>query len=142
MTILWLLEIDPHYGLRHGATLRYANLSRGLRESGHRVHYAVNNFSGIDRNKRNQYLEALQKDRCFDSYIELETPPYPQPRAKLSGMLIWPAARNWVLRKARRSYCDRFVALVKHLGADLVIVSDRRSLFLVEHLKGKVRTMI
>jgi glycosyltransferase involved in cell wall biosynthesis len=142
MTILWLLEIDPHYGLRHGATLRYANLSRGLREAGHSVYYIVNNFPETDRDRRNQYLAALRDDNCFDGYVELEAPPYPQPRGKLSGFLVWPPARNWILRDARRAYCDRFADAVKQLQADLVIMSDRRSLFLVPQLRGRVRTLI
>jgi glycosyltransferase involved in cell wall biosynthesis len=142
MTILWLLEIDPHYGLRHGATLRYANLSRGLRDAGHRVHYIVNNFPGTDRSQRNQFLDALYQEQRFDSYVELEAPPYPQPRAKLSGLLIWPGARNWVLRDARRAYCERVVGVAKEVGADLFIVSDRRSLFVLPHLRERVRTII
>jgi len=102
----------------------------------------VNNSAGIDRERRNQYLAALREDRCFDSYVELEAPPYPQPRAKLSGLLIWPPARNWLLREARRAYCNHFAELINDLEADLCIVSDRLSLFLVPEMKGRAATMI
>jgi len=131
LTILWLLNIDPHHGMRHGGTLRYTNLSRRLIEYGHRVYYVLTDDPRIDRVRRNQYLEDLRGENCFTEYFEIDAPPYPQPRGKLSRFLIHPRARDWALASARRDYQTRFEELAKEVRADLCVISDRDRLFLL-----------
>ena len=142
MTILWILDIDPQYGLRHGSTLRYLNLSRGLLASGHRVYFAVTNYAGRQRGWRNHFLESLRDDGYFTEYLELDAPIYPQPQTKVSRLLIHPRARDAMLRSARREYQSRFEQLIREMRADVCILSDRACLFLVPRLQRLVPTII
>ena len=142
MTILWLLDIDWRYEFRHGATLRYTELSRRLMAAGHRVYYVLNTYASTDRESRTQFLLKLRQMGCFTEFFELEGPPYPQPRAKLSRLLVHPRIRDAILHQARAAYCDRFGRLVKDLQADACVVSDRSCLFLLSLISGQVRTVI
>ena len=117
--------------MRHGGTLRYTNLSRRLIDSGHRVYYVLTNDPRIDRLRRNQYLDDLRRENCFTEYFEIDAPPYPQPRGKLSRLLIHPRARDWALASARCRYQACFEELAKDLRADLCVISDRERLFLL-----------
>lgn len=131
MTILWLLNINPHQGMRHGGTLRYTNLSRRLLAFGHRVYYVLTNDARVDRLRRNRYLDELRGENCFTDYFEIDEPPYPQPRGRLSRLLIHPGARDGMLRSSRRDYRKRFQELAHDLHADLCVLSDQDRLFLV-----------
>ena len=106
-------------------------MSRRLIESGHRVYYVLTNDPRIDRVRRNQYLEDLRRENCFTDYFEIDAPPYPQPRGKLSRFLIHPRARDWALATARSAYQTRFEELAKDVKADLCVISDRDRLFLL-----------
>jgi glycosyltransferase involved in cell wall biosynthesis len=142
MTIVWILDIDPRHGLRHGATLRYLNLSRGLLGSGHQVYFIVTNYAGCNTERRNQYLESLQNEGYFTGYVEFEGPIYPQPRTKLSRLLIHPRVRDATLRSVRREYQNRVEQVLRAKRADVCILSDRRLLFLLPNLEGLLPSII
>jgi len=99
--------------------------------AGHRVYYVLTNDPHVDRARRKQYLDELRREGCFTDFFEIDAPPYPQPRGRLSRLLIHPRARDWVLRSARRTYQNRFQELVKDLRADVCVMSDRDRLFLM-----------
>ena len=128
--------------MRHGGTLRYTNLSRRLIASGHRVYYVLTNDARIDRLRRRQYLEELRRENCFTDYFEIDAPPHPQPRGRLSGLLIHPRARDWALRSARLDYQNRFRQLAKDTHADVCVLSDRDRLFPVLHSAQLPPTLI
>ena len=99
--------------------------------AGHRVYYVLTNDPRADRLRRNQYLDDLRRENCFTDYFEIDAPPYPQPRGKLSRLLIHQGARDRVLRSSRRDYQKAFEKLAKDLRADLCVVSERDRLFLI-----------
>jgi glycosyltransferase involved in cell wall biosynthesis len=142
LRILWLLDIDARYGIRHGATLRYANLSRGLGAAGHRVYYVLNNYRRPERELQQEYLASLRKDGCFRDYFELDLPPHSRTRARFGSLFVHPQVRNWLLCSSRKEYSRRFRELVEKLRPDVLILSDRTSLFLLSEWSGRLSTII
>src|ERR1700732_38161 len=122
MIILWFLDIPHKYDLRHGATLRYANFSRGLIARNHAVYYLVTNSPKGDRAGRNEFLEALKKENCISGFFEIDQYPYPPIRGKLSRLAIHPRVQNWVLRSALAPYKNQVYELVSGLSADVCII--------------------
>jgi glycosyltransferase involved in cell wall biosynthesis len=131
MTILWVMELDPSYGLRHGALLRYTNLTRLLRAAGHRVYYLINDYRPDQRELRHQYLEELRQQGCFDDFFELAGPARPSRRGWARHFPLHPASQDRTLKEARRSYAGAFEQLVTKLNPDLCVISNRYSLFLL-----------
>ena len=142
MTIVWILDIDPRHGLRHGATLRYLNLSRGLLGAGHQVYFIVTNYASCNTERRNQYLESLQNEGYFTGYVEFEEPIYPQPRTKLSRLLTHPRLRDATLRSVRCEYQNSVEQVLRAKSADVCILSDRRLLFLLPNLERLLPSII
>jgi len=142
MIILWLLDIPHEYGLRHGATLRYTNFSRGLMARNHAVYYLVTKGPKGDRGGRNEFLEALKADNCISGFFEIEQCPYPPLRGKLSRLAIHPRFQNWVLRSALAPYKSQVYDLVSRLSADVCIISQRACLPLLPELARMTPTII
>jgi glycosyltransferase involved in cell wall biosynthesis len=142
LRILWLLDIDARYGIRHGATLRYTNLSRGLGVAGHCVYYVLNNYGRPERELQQQYLASLREDGCFQDYFELNLPPHSRTRSRLGYLFVHPQVRDRLLCSSRREYSQRFWELVEKLRPDVWILSDRTSLFLLSERSRKLSTII
>jgi glycosyltransferase involved in cell wall biosynthesis len=138
MTITWILELDPRYGIRHGALLRYVNLTRLLRAAGHRVYYLVNNNQPSQRESRKHCLEGLRRQGCFEDFFELEGPAIPLRRGLGRYFRVHPAPQDRKLEKARRGYVSAFEELLAKLEPDVCVVSDRRSLFLLPMFSHKL----
>ena len=117
MIILWFLDIQHEYGLRHGATLRYTNFSRGLIARNHAVYYVVTNTPGQKRAGRNEFLETLKSENCISGFFEIDQYPHPRLRGKLSRLAIHPRFQNWVLASALASYKNHVYELVSRHSA-------------------------
>ncbi len=133
--------------MRHGATLRYTNLSRRLACAGHTVYYGVTGGSAAadsteDRSIRSQHLDVLRREGCFRDCFELDAPSLPKLRRRAGKLLIHPAIKDRLLRSALAQYSSDFHALLAKLGVDLCIVSDRQSLFLVPTLLRNMPVII
>ena len=66
---------------------RYTNLTRLLRAAGHRVYYLVNDHQSDQRELRDQCLEGLRQQGCFDDSFQLERPG--SSRADAGGRAIF-----------------------------------------------------
>ena len=142
MTILWVLELDPRYGVRHGAILRYTNLTRLLRAAGHRVYYLVNDHQSDQRELRDQCLEGLRQQGCFDDSFQLERPGRPARRGWTRHFPVNLASRDRMMEQARRSYAGAFDQLVAKLKPDVCVISDPHSRFLMPIYRQKRLPMI
>jgi len=142
MKILWLVDIPHEYGLRHGATLRYVNFSRGLVARNHAVYYLVTKGPQGDRAGRNEFLEALKEENCISGFFEIEKYSYSALRGKLSRLAIHPCIQNWVLRSALAPYKNQIYKLISRLSADVCIISQRSYLPLLPDLAHATATMI
>jgi glycosyltransferase involved in cell wall biosynthesis len=142
LNILWLLAIDPHYDMRHGGTLRYVNLSKGLRALGHHVYYLVTNHFHEDQNARKQFLDTLRGEGVLTDYFEIEACSRPRFRAKLARLLLHPRAEDWVMSSTRTRYKTQVFTLVDQYRVDLCVLSDRYGLFLLPELARRAPTVI
>ncbi len=142
MNILWILDIDPNYGPRHGGTLRYTQLSRGLIARGHRVYYLVIRRAGQARVSRNEYLEELRREGCFTDYIEIDECSVPSITRKLSRLAVHPSAQQRLLASYQVEFKTQIIELLKKLAVDVSIVSDRTCLFLLPQLSSLSNTII
>ena len=131
MTILWVMELDPRYGVRHGAILRYTNLTRLLRAEGHRVYYLVNDQQSDQRELRDQCLEGLRQQGCFDDSFQMERPGLSPRQGWTRHFPVSPASRDRRMEEARRSYTRAFDELVAKLKPDVCVISDPHSRFLM-----------
>src|SRR4029078_4182473 len=96
LNILWIVPVDPRYHMRHGRTLRFVNLSKGLTSSGHHVYYLVNN-NHYDRTARNSFLDMLRDSHALTDYFEFNPGSGPKWRQTLARFLVHPAGRNWIM---------------------------------------------
>jgi glycosyltransferase involved in cell wall biosynthesis len=142
MNILWILNIDANYGPRHGGTLRYRQLSRGLIDRGHQVYFIVRRHAGQARVKRDEYLEALRGEGCFTDYIEIDECPVPSITRKLSRLAVHPSAQQRLLASYHADFRTQIFDLLKGLAIDVSIVSDRACLFLLPQLSSVSTTII
>ena len=128
--------------MRHGSTLRYANLSRGLIGSGHRVHFAVANAPGSDRRLRNEFLTRLRTESCITDFFEVDAPIYPKTLSKIARRMIHPWLGDRMLRNCREGYGTAVLNLLAQTRADVCIVSDRKYLFVVPELRRRAPVLI
>jgi glycosyltransferase involved in cell wall biosynthesis len=142
MNILWILDIDANYGRRHGGTLRYTQLSKGLLARGHRVYYVVKICKWEQRVTRNEYLEILRREGCFTEYIEIDECPVPSITRKLAKLAIHPSAQQRLLASYQVECKTHIFCLLKELAIDVSIVSDRACLFLLPQLSSLSTTII
>ncbi len=142
MNILWFLDIDAKYGPRHGGTLPYTHLSRGLVAHGHRVYFLVIRRAGQAQGKRNEFLEGLRGEGCFTDYIELDECPVPPIMRKLSRLAIHPSAQQKLLASYQVEFKTQIDTLLKKLAIDVSIMSDRTCLFLLPWLSSLGVTII
>ncbi len=142
MNILWILDIDADYGPRHGGTLRYTQLSRGLIARGHRVTYVVISHPGQNGRKHNEYLETLRGEGCFTDCVEIDEYSVPSITRKLSRLVIHPGIQQSFLASYQVEFKNRIIELLKEWAVDVSIVSHRRCLFLLPLLSSVSTTII
>jgi glycosyltransferase involved in cell wall biosynthesis len=142
MNILWLVEIDPEYGMRHGATLRYTNFSRGLIAKGHRVYFGLQSLTEFDGGARTRYLDELKVQNCCTDWFEFDSIQIPHRKAKWSRLFIHPGVRCRVLSKHYGPIERQFLELTSRLSITVCIVSDRKNLCLVPTISRRIATII
>src|SRR5882672_8600677 len=113
MNILWILDIDADYGPRHGGTLRYTQLSRGLIARGHRVKYVVISHPGQNGRKHNEYLETLRGEGCFTDCVEIDEYSVPSITRKLSRLVIHPGVQQSFLASYQVEFKNRIIELLR-----------------------------
>ncbi len=124
MTIAWFLIVDSKGGLHDGGALRYFNLSRELIAAGHRVYYILAR-DPAESERLQEYLTPFVNDGFLTGYFEVDFPPYPRWRGKLSRLTLLPSARSWVLRASQRAFKREVFGRVREIGADVCLVSHR-----------------
>ena len=142
MNILWILDIDANYGPRHGGTLRYTQLSRGLIARGHRIYYLVMRRAGQDHEKRSEYIAALRAEGCFTDCIEIGEYSVPPMTRRLSRLAIHPNVQRRLLAPYRIESTNQIIKILSELAVDVSIVSDRACLFLLPQLSRLSTTII
>ena len=142
MTILWFLDLDPVYGMRNGATLRYANYSRALVSAGHRVCYVLTNYPGKDPSQRRDYLTRLQAEGYLSEFFEFDIDSVPRRASVLASLTVYPAFRDRVLARYREDLRRRVHGLIERVAADACILSHRVWLFLSEDLARRTALII
>jgi glycosyltransferase involved in cell wall biosynthesis len=141
-TILWLIGVDHESGMRHGGNLRWFNLSRELLARGCTVYFAVNRAPDSDLPARIQYLDELKRDGFISGYFALAY-QYPRGRARLALPLAYhPAALKPLLRRSREEPTRAVEDLVSQNQVEVLIISDRAFLFLVDALRGRLPILI
>jgi len=141
LSILWCLYLSPQYGLNHGATLRYANLSRELLRIGHRVHFVVPLRAGDDPVEQSRFLRQLADAGSISSYAVLE--PYQRPKwlGRAASLLIHPRASDFVMRRWQRRRTQAILEEAVRISADGVVFSDRDALPLLAPLASRYYTV-
>jgi len=142
MNILWLLDIDASYGPRHGGTLRYTQLSRGLLARGHCVYYLLTRRAGQDQQKRTTYIEELKSEGCFTDCIEIDECLVPPTARRLSRLAIHPNAQRSLLSPYRAQFENQITSLLDELAIDVSIISDRTCVFLLPGLSRRSTAII
>src|ERR1700682_6031220 len=142
MNVLWILDIEADYGPRHGGTLRYTQLSRGLIACGHQVYYMVIRRRGQARGGRNEYLEPLRAEGCFPNCVEIDECSVPPIPRRLSRLAIHPNLQQRLLASYRGEFTNRIIKVLGEWALDVSIVSDRPCLFLLPLLSSMSATII
>jgi glycosyltransferase involved in cell wall biosynthesis len=141
MRILWLIDLDYQFELRHGASLRFFNLAHELIAQGHDVYFATRHKPTDDPVLKARYLEQLREERFISGHVEVEYAPRTAVR-RLAQLAIHPALVNALLRRSQRPVCERIETFVQTHGIDVSIVSNRALLFLVPRLRRALPLLI
>ena len=141
MRILWLIDLDYQFELRHGASLRFFNLAHELIAQGHDVYFATRHKPTDDPIRKARYLEQLREERFISGHVEVEYAPRTAVR-RLAQLAIHPALVNALLRASQQAVCERVETFVQTQGIDVGIVSSRALLFLVPRLRRALPLLI
>ncbi len=125
---LWVIDFEHEKHQHHGALIRYFNFAPELVAQGHTVTFAVN-FMDPDRGPSIQYFQKLKAQGVFTDFLEanFEAPLW---RLQAAARLIYPGLANAVLRPAQRTFTARIDAIARERGANVILISSVRALFL------------
>jgi glycosyltransferase involved in cell wall biosynthesis len=141
LSILWLTDLQPRFGIRHGATLRWLKFSRELTRHGHKVFLSANQDEPADRADKGALLEEYRLRGWLSGHVETRY-RFPATRGRRAHLQAHPALVNASLRP----FQDETVALVKSMvvekAIDVVIISQRKLLFLAPRLRHVVPVVI
>lgn len=141
LSILWLIDLQPRFGLWHGATLRWMKLSRELVRRGHHVCLSVNQPDPAEARSKQEFLEEFRALGWLSSWTETHY-AFSRPRGKMAHALGYPGLTNRVLGPDQEVTAVQVEGLVERLSADVVIVSERKLLFLSERLRARVPVVV
>jgi glycosyltransferase involved in cell wall biosynthesis len=141
MRILWLINLEYEFEMRHGANLRFFNLAHELIAQGHDVYFATRHRLTDDPVRKARYLERLRDERFISGHVEVHYAPRTAVR-RMAQLAIHPALVNALLRASQEAVWRRIEAFVKMQGIDVCIVSNRALLFLVPRLRQTIPVLI
>lgn len=139
--VLWVVDLDYRSGIRHGASLRFLNLSRELVAAGHEVYYAVSRKEADDAAEKTRYLDGLKAGGYFTDYFETSY-RHPRGRGKLARLLVHPALVNRALRASQAETAGALRTFVREKGIDLCVFADRGSLYALPAVRGRATTVV
>lgn len=134
LNFLWIIDFEYEPRLHHGAYLRYFNLASELVSQGHTVTFAVN-FLDRDSRSAAAYLQQLKEQGVFTDFVEANFAA-PVWRIRISAQLIYPGLANHILRPAHRECAARIDGIARGCGAEIILISSVRYLFLPEESKS------
>jgi len=137
MRILWIIGLEYEFGLRHGANLRFFNLSRELITMGHEVYFITHRRSTDDTVQKQAYVRQLIDGRVISGHLEVAYAPPARVR-RLGQLAVYPGLVNRILRRHQEPVRALVEEFVVRTGIDLCIVSSRQLLFLVPSI-GRLR---
>ena len=140
-SLLWLIDLQAQVGLRHGASLRWLNLSRELLAAGHRVWFSVNHEGSDESASRAHFLDDLRARGWLSGFVETRY-SFRKVKGRAAHGLLHPRLTAWILSAEQRAVCAAVEAMVLEHRLDAVVIGDRRFLFLVPMLKGRVPIII
>jgi glycosyltransferase involved in cell wall biosynthesis len=129
---LWIVDFDYPTRLHHGGVIRFINYSRELLKRGHRV-YLATHFDPAYQEASLIWFASLKDQGIITEFFELSYLP-PRRKSWLAARVMHPGVGNWILRKSQNATTQSVRELINKLGIDILIVSSRRLLFLVDTL--------
>ena len=140
-SVLWLIDLQPRFGLQQGAALRWFNLSRELVSRGHRVCFSVNQDDPIEASAKRAFLEQAHLAGRLSAVVETRYGA-PTLRRKVAHVLAHPHLTNFVLSPFQKATEASVLSTIALHEVDTVVVTDRRFLFLVPRLRSRLPVVI
>lgn len=137
MRILWIIELEYEFKLRHGANLRFFNLARELIGMGHQVYFATHRRPIDDAIEKQRYLSHLVDQQVISGHLEVAYAP-PVNFRRFGQLAVSPGLANRLLRRFQEPVCALVEEFIARKSIDLCIVSSRALLFLVPAI-GRTR---
>lgn len=141
LSLLWLVDLEPRAGMRHGGALRWFNFSRQLIKGGHHVCFSVNQDPPDDAEAKWAFLEQLRDEDRLTAYSETHY-RFPRRLGKLAHLLAHPRLTNLALRRFQAPIASTVESVLAERKVDAVVISDRRLLFLAPRLRGRVPVVL
>jgi glycosyltransferase involved in cell wall biosynthesis len=132
LTFFWIINFDYPTRLHSGSTLRHVNYSRELMQQGHRVFLGVQ-FQPQYEEPSRQWFASLREQGVIAGFFELSYAP-PPGYLRMAAFTLFPSLGNVVLYRFQTVTTRTVEGLINELGVDIVILSDRRFLFLATTL--------
>ncbi len=141
LSILWLLDLQPRFGIRHGATLRWLHFSRELVERGHSVCLSVNEDEPGDLEASSALLEEYRLKGWLTSHATTRY-RFPSATGRRAHLRVHPTLTNQALASFQDETATRVRSLIEASRVDVVIISQRKLLFLAPRLGDRVPVVV
>ncbi|MCL4818024.1 MAG: glycosyltransferase [Vicinamibacteria bacterium] len=140
-SLLWLIDPQPQFGLRHGAALRHFGLGGEWIARGGEAHFAFASAGPEADEASAAFLAEQCREGRASSVSVLRYAPT-RWRRRLAHGLIHPVLTRRVLRAAQAEVLAQVEALLQRHRVDVVLAGDRRFLFLVTALAERVPVVV
>jgi glycosyltransferase involved in cell wall biosynthesis len=133
LNLLWAIDVDYSSRHHHGAMLRYLNYSRRLLAAGHRVYFLVES-QAAEFHREREFFDQLKNEGTITDFFECAY-SYPRWKSRLATLSLSPALGDRWLAPEQGILTNCCGDLISKLAIDLLIVSNRRWLFLAPRLR-------
>ncbi len=116
--------------MRHGANLRFFNLSQELLSKGHEVYFTTNRKASDDRVEKSRYLNSLIDQRVISGHLETAYAA-PTDIRRLFKLSLYPALVNRFLEEFQEPTKKLVEGFMSEHKIDLCVFTNRMLLFLV-----------
>jgi len=140
LTFLWIVDFDYPTHLHHGSALRHINYCRELVQQGHKVLLGVQFEPQYQEQSRKWFAELRERGVITDFY-ELSYAPPPK-YLRLAALTPFPSVGNFIVRKFQLETTRQIEHLIARLNVDVVLVTERRFVFLAARLEASVPFII